>query len=129
MMRNITPTTRIQMNNAKLDFWAINDYNVIFEGHHGTGKTALVKEVFNKAFGEHGVDWLYFSAATMDAWVDFVGVPREVLDEDGARYLDLIRPRALAKDTVKAIFFDEFNRAPAKTRNAVMELLQFKSIN
>jgi len=27
------------------------------------------------------------------------------------------------------IFFDEFNRSPKKVRNAVMELLQFKSIN
>lgn len=117
------------MNPVKLEFWATHNYNVLFEGHHGTGKTASVKEIFNRVFGEQGVDWLYFSAATMDAWVDFVGVPREVQDEDGMRYLDLIRPRALAKNTVKAIFFDEFNRAPAKTRNAVMELLQFKSIN
>jgi hypothetical protein len=114
---------------TKLKFWADNKYNVILEGYHGTGKTESVKDVFTKKYGVQGVDWLYFSAATMDAWVDFVGVPREVVDEDGSRYLDLIRPRAIAKNTVKAIFFDEFNRAPAKTRNAVMELLQFKSIN
>lgn len=117
------------MNSLKLTFWANKKYNVLFEGAHGTGKTASVKEIFTRIYGKVGVDWLYFSAATMDAWVDFVGVPREVVDEDGTRYLDLIRPRALAKGTVKAIFFDEFNRAPAKTRNAVMELLQFKSIN
>jgi hypothetical protein len=114
---------------TKLKFWAEHKYNVILEGFHGTGKTESVKQVFNELYGKQGEDWLYFSAATMDAWVDFVGVPREVTDADGTTYLDLIRPRAIAKGTVKAIFFDEFNRAPAKTRNAVMELLQFKSIN
>lgn len=124
----MTATTN-PMDPINLQFWAENNYNVLLEGSHGTGKTASIKATFTKLFGEPGVDWLYFSAATMDAWVDFVGVPREVVDADGQRYLDLIRPRALANDTVKAIFFDEFNRAPAKTRNAVMELLQFKSIN
>lgn len=117
------------MNPTKMKLWATNKYNVMFEGYHGTGKTSAVKALFNEIFGKQGEDWLYFSSSTMDAWVDFVGVPREVVDEDGTRYLDLIRPRALAKGTVKAIFFDEFNRAPSKTRNAVMELLQFKSIN
>lgn len=136
-----------------------------------THNSSIVIDTFNR----HKLNYLYFSAATMDPWVDFVGVPREknddklpkefkvikelaLIDPDlatewiknnwsmttesankiinhttnkivGASYLELIRPQAFATDTVEAIFFDEFNRSPKKVRNAVMELLQFKSIN
>ena len=65
----------------------------------------------------------------MDPWVDFIGVPKEVQGENGSSYLDLIRPREFQDDSIEMLFFDEFNRAPAKVRNAVMELIQFKSIN
>jgi hypothetical protein len=44
-------------------------------------------------------------------------------------YLDLIRPKALALDEVDAIFFDEYNRAPEKVRNATMQFIQFKEVN
>lgn len=101
------------------------DYNVLFNGRHGVGKTTMVKEAFDKA----GLKWKYFSASTMDPWVDFVGVPRERTDEHGEPYLDLVRPRDFRDDTVEAIFFDEYNRSHKKVRNAVMELIQFKSIN
>lgn len=117
------------ISKAKLKFWASNNYNVCFSGKHGVGKTAQVKELFNELYGELGTDWLYFSASTMDPWVDFVGVPKETVGEDGVAYLTLIRPEVFARDQVKAIFIDEFNRAPKKIRNAIMELLQFSSIN
>lgn len=154
----------------KLDFWIKNRLNVLFIGKHGVGKTAMVKEAFNRA----NLEWRYFSASTMDPWVDFIGVPKErqekmaesfevikqlatfdpalavqwvvanwKMDEDAAKrilghiekvgngvtYLDLVRPQSFAEDKVEALFFDEFNRSPKKVRNAVMELLQFKSIN
>lgn len=114
---------------SKLRFWAENGLNVLFEGPHGVGKTALAEQTFNEVFGQRGKDWIYFSAATMDPWVDFVGVPKDREASDGVVYLDLIRPEVFARDRVKAIIFDEFNRAPKKVRNAVMELMQFKSIN
>jgi hypothetical protein len=44
-------------------------------------------------------------------------------------YLDLVRPIEFQQDSIEALFFDEFNRAHKKVRNAVMELIQFKSIN
>ena len=119
----------MSVSKQKLLFWANNEYNVCFSGKHGVGKTAQVKELFNELYGELGVDWLYFSASTMDPWVDFVGVPKEKVSDDGVTYLTLIRPEVFARDQVKAIFVDEFNRAPKKIRNAIMELLQFKSIN
>lgn len=155
----------------KLSFWIKNNLNVLFIGKHGVGKTAMVTQ----AFEENNLNWRYFSASTMDPWVDFVGVPkeksegrfnadqfeviRELVNIDHAlalewieknwhlngtsaerivenvsnrrqfNYLELVRPRTFATGEVEALFFDEFNRSPKKVRNAVMELLQFKSIN
>lgn len=108
-----------------LDFWIKNSYNVLFIGHAGIGKTSIVKDAFDR----HNLKWRYYSAATMDPWVDLVGVPQKVEDKDGKAYLELIRPKDFQNDEVEALFFDEFNRAHKKVRNAVMELLQFKSIN
>ena len=104
---------------AQLDFFIKHNYNVIFEGEHGVGKTAIIKEAFDR----NKLTWLYFSASTMDPWVDFIGVPKE---EDG--FLKLIRPKILSKP-VDAIFLDEYNRSGKKVRNAVMELIQFGTIN
>lgn len=61
-------------------------------------------------------------------WVDFIGVPKPTT-ENGIQFLDLIRPKEFAEDNIEALFFDEFNRSHKKVRNAVMELIQFKSIN
>lgn len=156
---------------TKLDFWVKNNKNVLFIGKKGVGKTAMVQDAFER----HKLNYRYFSASTMDPWVDFVGVPREKTDnkfpeqfdivkelanisqelanewvrnnwkmgeeaarkivshalnhQEGATYLDLVRPKSFATNDVEALFFDEFNRSPKKVRNAVMELMQFKSIN
>lgn len=156
---------------TKLDFWVKHSKNVLFIGKHGVGKTAMVKAAFDR----HKLNYRYFSASTMDPWVDFVGVPREKTDnkvpeqfeiikelatisldlayewvknnwkmtdesarkivdhamirKEGLTYLDLVRPASFAAGEVEALFFDEFNRSPKKVRNAVMELMQFKSIN
>lgn len=156
---------------ARLDFWVKHNKNVLFIGKHGVGKTAMVKDTFDR----HKLNWRYFSASTMDPWVDFVGVPKEKTDnkvpeqfeiikelasvsltmaeewvknnwhmspesaqkivahavarQPGLTYLDLVRPQSFATGDVEALFFDEYNRSPKKVRNAVMELIQFKSIN
>ena len=112
------------ISDAKLEFWIKHNLNVLFVGRHGVGKTATIKQAFDRA----GLRWKYFSAATMDPWVDFIGVPKE-REVDGIQYLDLVRPLEFQRDEVEALFFDEFNRAHKKVRNAVMELLQFKSVN
>jgi len=155
----------------KLDFWIKHNLNVLMIGKHGVGKTAMVQDAFER----HGLKWKYFSASTMDPWVDFVGIPREMkqktepaeyklirelnslsermalnwitnnwrLGEDQAKILinhimstsegvpvlDIVRPKEFANDQIEALFFDEFNRSPKKIRNAVMELIQFRSIN
>jgi len=103
-----------------LEHAATNGFNALLVGGHGVGKTAMVKEVFDKL----NMNWKYFSASTIDPWVDLVGVPKE---KDGV--LELVRPANLDFDNIEGIFLDEYNRAPKKVRNAVMELIQFKSIN
>jgi len=102
-----------------------NNLNVLLKGRHGVGKTAMVQAAFEEA----GLKWKYYSASTMDPWVDFIGVPKEKTDADGNTYLDLVRPKDIACDEIEAIFFDELNRSHKKIRNAIMELIQFKSIN
>jgi hypothetical protein len=113
---------------AKYDLWLKNGLNVLFRGKRGIGKSEKVIRKWNEYYGKG--NWLYFSASTMDPWVDLIGAPKEAFDEEtGKSFLKLIRPAALEFGTIKAIMFDEFNRAPPKIRNAVMELIQFKSIN
>jgi len=114
-----------KLSPQSLKFYLDNGFNVLFSGRHGVGKTAKVIEAFEAS----NMKWEYFSAATLDPWVDFIGVPKEREDENGNKYLDLVRPKAFAGDTVEAIFLDEYNRSHKKVRNAVMELIQFKSIN
>ena len=113
------------INKSRLKQYASLGYNVLFIGKHGVGKTATIKDVFTEMYGDR---WKYFSASTLDPWVDFVGIPKIVSDEHGD-HLKLIRPSFIEKDEIEAIFLDEFNRAPNKVINAVMELIQFKSIN
>lgn len=113
------------ISSQKLDAFIKHGQNVLFKGPHGVGKTALVLDAFER----NKLNWLYYSTSTMDPWVDMIGVPKEKINAKGQSYLELVRPEAFANDTVEAIFLDEFNRSSKKVRNAVMELIQFKSIN
>jgi len=115
---------QIVLTEKDLKFWIDNNMNVLFIGKHGVGKTAIATSALEK----HGLRWKYFSASTMDPWVDFIGVPKEQ-DYNGVKVLGLIRPKEFAFDEIEALIFDEFNRSPKKVKNAVMELIQFKSIN
>jgi len=114
-----------------LDFWLECNLNVHLIGLHGVGKTALIKQCFDRA----GVYAKYFSSPTMDPWCDFIGIPKERVngdaDSDGnpTPFLDFVLPKDMRDDRVEAFFFDEFNRAHPKVQNAVMELIQFGSIN
>ena len=115
------------LNDALLDFWIDNNFNVKMEGRRGTGKTTMITKAFDRKFGEG--KWRYFSAPTMDPWVDFVGVPEKTKSPKGNDCIRLVRPEEFADDEVYALFFDELNRAKPKVIDAVMELIQFKSIN
>lgn len=113
-----------KLRDEKLDFWIQNNLNVLLVGHKGVGKSSRVLDAFKK----HGLKYKYFSAPTMDPWVDFLGVPKEQQDENGP-FLELVKPKEFRDDNIEVIFMDEFNRAHKKVKNALMELIQFKSIN
>ena len=122
----------MEITSDKILFWLNNRWNVMLKGRHGVGKTAVILEAFrSEESGMAEDEWMYFSGATLDPWVDFIGVPKEVENPDrpGETCLDLVRPRAMANERLKALFIDEYNRSPKKIRNAIMELIQFKSIN
>ena len=115
--------TKLDMD---LQFAIDHGKNVILVGEKGVGKTQIIKKYFQKKFKK----WKYYSTPTMDPWVDLVGCPKEKVDpKTGIAYLELIRPKEWANDEIEAIFLDECNRAPNKVKNALMELLLFKSIN
>jgi hypothetical protein len=107
----------------KLEFYFDHGKNVLLSGHKGVGKTAIITEVFNRKAKK----WLYFSGSTLDPFVDFIGVPKEKITKTGST-LEFIRPSYM-NDEVEAIFIDEYNRSVKKIRNAIMELIQFKSLN
>lgn len=102
-----------------LTLYAENGLNVMLIGDHGVGKTHLALEAFRRA----GMKVKYFSASTLDPWVDFLGIP---FNKDG--HIEMLKPDWLLND-YDAIFLDEFNRAPMKVKNGVMEMIQFQSIN
>ncbi|MFA7407698.1 MAG: MoxR family ATPase [Anaerolineaceae bacterium] len=104
--------------------------NVIMTGKHGVGKTAVIKKVFEEVFGAHREKWMYFSASTLDPWVDVIGIPKNYTRPDGKEVFGIIPPEHFSGDEeIEAVFFDEINRADPKTLNALMEMIQFKSIN
>ena len=110
----------MEIRDEKFDSWIKNNLNVLFVGRQGVGKTTRVLQAFERA----GLSYRYFSGSTMDPWVDFIGVPKS-----NGQYLEFILPKGFQDDSIQAIFMDEFNRSHKKIRNAVMELIQFKSIN
>jgi hypothetical protein len=109
----------------RLDFWLKKRYNVLLEGKHGVGKTSVVLDAFKR----NKLRWICLSGATMDPFIDFVGVPVKMKTPKGEQVIDLLRPKYIQDANPQAIFIDEFNRSHKKVRNAVMELLQFKTIN
>ena len=113
------------VDNKKLAFYIKQNLNVLFEGERGVGKTSIIY----KSFEEQNLKVKYFSAPTMDPWTDLVGVPTTITREDGKEVLRMIPPEDFVDDKYDVIFIDELNRAPPKVLNALMELIQFKTIN
>lgn len=98
-------------------------FNVLLVGPHGTGKTESVLQIAE----ELGLKIKIFNCATLDPYTDLIGVPVPEENEDGSKELRMVRPGVL--EDADIIFFDEINRAPLATRNAVFEIIQFRSLN
>lgn len=112
----------------KLDFWMENNVNVLMIGKHGIGKTAAIKEAFGRNKSGKKSKALYFNCATLDPWVDFIGVPK-VMGEGDDAVVELIRPKVFSDENIEFIFLDELNRAKPAIQNALLELINTKSIN
>lgn len=94
--------------------------NILIAGEAGTGKTEMLRAAAN----ELGLTMKYYSSSTLDPFADLVGIPVPNL---ATRLVEYYRPKEI--DEAQVIFFDELNRADPKTINAVMEIIQFRSIN
>ena len=94
--------------------------NILIAGEAGTGKTEMLRSAAN----ELGLSMKYYSSSTLDPFADLVGIP---VPDTINKLVEYYRPREI--DAAQVIFFDELNRADPKTINAVMEIIQFRSIN
>jgi len=101
--------------------------NVLLIGHHGVGKTQMPLEEAER----QQLKLKYFSSATLDPWADLVGIPIPVDVNPNSNILNkqlyFIRPPDV--EDAEILFFDELNRAHPKVMNAVLEAVQFHSIN
>lgn len=98
--------------------------NVYLFGEAGTGKTHSVEAAAELA----GMKLGYFSAPTLDAYIDLIGMPT-IGDpkETGKKFLEFIRKQEF--EDVEVLFIDELPRGELKTLNAIFELIQFGTIN
>lgn len=108
--------------------FAARKKNVLLSGLHGIGKTEMIVQTFSQHFGTKNVDWIYLNGATIDPWLQFIGCPKSVINDNGEEVMRVIPPESMP-NTIRAIFMDEINRASKEVRNALMELIQFRSIN
>lgn len=103
--------------------WMDANLNAMLIGLHGVGKTQVVLDLCE----EKGLKLKYYSCSTLDPFTDLVGVPFARTDSSGTEHLKMVRPREL--DEAEILFFDEFNRADPKVHNALMEIIQFRTLN
>lgn len=111
------------INHKILETYIDNGFNILIQGKHGVGKTA----VLNKACENLGLRLKYYSASSLDPYTDLVGIPKFSKDENGKDIITSVRPQEI--NDAEVVFFDELNRADPKVLNAVFELIQFGSIN
>jgi len=106
---------------------ADNNLNVLMRGERGTGKTMLAHQVVY----DNKLRMKYFSTSTLDPFADLIGipVPSKVIDADGQEIIVVKYCRAEDINLAQFMFFDELNRSHKRVRNAVLEIIQFKSLN
>lgn len=103
-----------------------NDMNILFIGESGIGKTQRMIDIVESM----GLTYMYYNTPTLDPHLDFLGIPKSVSNKnDEDDHFIMLKPKELYKKNPHVIILDEINRAPKKITNALMELIQSKSIN
>lgn len=105
---------------TKLTQYAQNNLNVLLIGSHGIGKTMITKGIADKL----GLKFKYYSAPTLEPFADIVGIP---VPNQENKTLEFFRSKDL--EEAEFLMFDELNRAHPRVLNAVLEIIQFKTIN
>lgn len=116
-------TTKDTISFEQIEKWVSLRKNVLIFGDHGVGKTSIIKSSWEKL----GLKFQIFSGSTLDPWVDLIGIPK-LVRRNKVSLIEFARPQTIDED-LEAIFIDEYNRSQASVRNAVLELIQFGSIN
>lgn len=104
----------------KLLKYAEHNLNVLLIGTHGIGKTSITQQIAK----DLDMKFKYYSASTLDPFADIVGIP--VPDKE-TKTLEFLRSKEI--ENAEFIFFDELNRAHPRVLNAILEIVQFKSVN
>jgi hypothetical protein len=94
--------------------------NVLLIGGHGVGKTGMALSAAEALY----LKCKYLSAATMDPYADFAGIP---IPDRKKKIIEFFHDADL--DRYHIFFVDELNRpAHLKILNGVLELIQFHSV-
>lgn len=112
------------LSEAEMDKFFASGANVLVVGLHGTGKTTSMEDCFRK----NKVPYIKYCGATMDPYLELVGVPHIDKDTKGP-FMEMIQRKEIRDCQAEAILFDEINRAPKQARNAIMEILQYGTVN
>lgn len=97
----------------------------LLAGRPGTGKTSMVFAAA-KAERVKASEITMLTAPLIDPFTDLIGIPIPRTLKNGRTVMRYARPSFFY--TAKVVFIDEVNRAPPKTINAVLELVQFRSL-
>ncbi len=99
-------------------------FNALLVGDRGVGKSSIIASIFN----ELGLRYAIFNAATMDPYLDLVGLPYVEETEGGERVSRTALPLNLSQG-LDAIFIDELNRASMPVQNALMQIILEGKVN
>ena len=97
-------------------------FNALLVGPHGVGKTSMIMSVAR----DLGLVAKSFCASTLDPFADLIGIPVPI-DKNGDKTMEFVRSDSV--NQAELMFFDELNRAHPKVLNAILEIVQFKTVN
>ena len=116
-------STKIQALKEQIEKGIDAKLNILLEGIHGTAKTSIPVGICQ----EREIKYKYFSSPTLDPFIDIVGLPVPTIDQAGNKTIEFHRRRDVVEAEV--VIFDEISRAHMKTTNAMLEMIQFHTIN